>query len=210
MDLKEYFRALDEDPAGRQKAQWDSRMFHHHKLVNFPKVTIAMVNGWCFGGGFSPLCSCDLAIAAEEATFGLSEVNWGIIPAGYVSKDVVQKLNLRDAFYYTLTGEPFDGRRAAEIGPGELRRAARGAAGEDDGAGAQADEDQPGRAAGRQAGAAGGADLNHDEAWDYLVAKNDQLQVRDPEDSRNRGIRQFIDEKKYRPGLGPQPRPGAS
>ena len=44
------------------------------------KPTIAMVNGWCFGGAFTPLVSCDLAIAAEEATFGLSEINWGIIP----------------------------------------------------------------------------------------------------------------------------------
>ena len=35
-----------------------------------------MVNGWCFGGGFSPLVACDLAIAADEATFGLSEINW--------------------------------------------------------------------------------------------------------------------------------------
>ena len=46
------------------------------------KPTIAMVNGWCFGGAFTPLVSCDLAIAAEEAIFGLSEINWGIIPAG--------------------------------------------------------------------------------------------------------------------------------
>src|SRR5215207_8701393 len=108
MDLKEYFRALDENPEGRFKAQWDARMFQRHKLINFPKVTIAMVNGWCFGGGFSPLSSCDLAIAAEEATFGVSEVNWGIIPAGFVSKDLVHALNYRHAFYYTLTGEPFD------------------------------------------------------------------------------------------------------
>ena len=210
MDLKEYFRALDEDPAGRQKAQWDSRMFHHHKLVNFPKVTIAMVNGWCFGGGFSPLCSCDLAIAAEEATFGLSEVNWGIIPAGYVSKDVVQKLNLRDAFYYTLTGEPFDGRRAAEIGlvnfavpRAELRAKTMELA-------QKLMKISPAVLRAAKQALRAVPSLNHDEAWDYLVAKNDQLQVRDPEGSRNRGIRQFIDEKKYRPGLGPQPRPGAS
>ena len=43
-----------------------------------------MVNGWCFGGAFTPLVACDLAIAAEEAQFGLSEINWGIMPAGRV------------------------------------------------------------------------------------------------------------------------------
>ena len=41
-----------------------------------------MVNGWCFGGAFTPLVACDLALAADEATFGLSEINWGIPPGG--------------------------------------------------------------------------------------------------------------------------------
>ena len=45
-----------------------------------------MVNGWCFGGAFTPLVSCDLAICADEATFGLSEVNWGIPPGGIVTR----------------------------------------------------------------------------------------------------------------------------
>ena len=45
-----------------------------------------MVNGWCFGGGYGPLFACDLAIAAEEATFGLSEINWGILPGGGATK----------------------------------------------------------------------------------------------------------------------------
>jgi hypothetical protein len=35
-----------------------------------------MVNGWCFGGAIMPLVSCDLAIAADDATFGISEINW--------------------------------------------------------------------------------------------------------------------------------------
>ena len=50
-------------------------------LRGYAKPTIAMVNGWCFGGAFTPLVACDLAIAADEATFGLSEINWGIPPA---------------------------------------------------------------------------------------------------------------------------------
>ena len=41
--------------------------------------------GFCFGGGFTQLIACDFAIAADDATFGLSEVNWGIIPGGVVS-----------------------------------------------------------------------------------------------------------------------------
>ena len=53
-----------------------------HRLRWYQKVTIAMVNGWCFGGGYGPLFACDLAFCSDEAQFGLSEVNWGILPGG--------------------------------------------------------------------------------------------------------------------------------
>lgn len=43
-----------------------------------------MVHGYCFGGGFTPVIAYDFAFAADDATFGLSEVNWGIIPGGLV------------------------------------------------------------------------------------------------------------------------------
>src|SRR3954466_4070534 len=117
MDLKEYFRANQDKSAiewariKRVNANWQWR-----RLMYYPKPTIAMVNGWCFGGAFTPLVSCDLAIAAEEATFGLSEINWGIIPAGVVTKAVSQVMNQRDCLYYIMTGETFDGRKAAHMG----------------------------------------------------------------------------------------------
>ena len=75
-----------------------------------------MVNGWCFGGAFNSMIACDIAIAAEEATFGLSEINWGIIPAGNVLKNTSSVINRRNLLYYTMTGEPFDGKKAAEMG----------------------------------------------------------------------------------------------
>ena len=75
-----------------------------------------MVNGWCLGGAFTPLIACDLAIAAEDARFGLSEINWGIIPAGNVSKAVSEVLGARAALYYIMTGETFDGRKAVSLG----------------------------------------------------------------------------------------------
>src|SRR3546814_2866703 len=62
--------------------------------------TIAMVNGWCFGGGFSPLVACDLAICADEATFGLSEINWGIPPGNLVSKAMADTVGHRQSLYY--------------------------------------------------------------------------------------------------------------
>lgn len=86
------------------------------RLMFFPKPTIAMVNGWCFGGAFTPLVSCDLTIAAEEATFGLSEINWGIIPAGNVMRAVIEKMPPSDALYYLMTGDS----RMVRLGPREV------------------------------------------------------------------------------------------
>ena len=98
MDLKEYFRDVDAGPAHvqrrvrRDSAQWQWRL-----LRTYAKPTIAMVNGWCFGGAFTPLVACDLAIAADEATFGLSEVNWGIPPGGVVSRALAETVGTRAA-----------------------------------------------------------------------------------------------------------------
>src|SRR3546814_10873055 len=78
--------------------------------------TIAMVNGWCFGGGFSPLVACDLAICADEATFGLSEINWGIPPGNLVSKAMADTVGHRQSLYYIMTGKTFGGQKAAEMG----------------------------------------------------------------------------------------------
>jgi trans-feruloyl-CoA hydratase/vanillin synthase len=116
MDLKEYFRETDGKPDMILKTRRTTEEWQWRRLRDFPKPTIAMVNGWCFGGAFTPLVACDLAIAAHEATFGLSEVNWGIIPAGNVAKAISEAVGLRDALFYAMTGETFDGKKAAEMG----------------------------------------------------------------------------------------------
>ena len=117
MDLKEYFREVDEAPDFVQrKVRREANQWQWRRLRTFPKPTIAMVNGWCFGGAFTPLVSCDLAIAADEATFGLSEVNWGIPPGGNVSRALAEMIGVRNALHYIMTGRTFDGRRAAEMG----------------------------------------------------------------------------------------------
>ena len=116
MDLKEYFRETEaQGLGGVRKSQRESYGWFR-RLRWYQKPTIAMVNGWCFGGAFTPLVACDLAIAADEATFGLSEVNWGIIPAGNVTKATSETIGLRNALFYAMTGEPFKGKKAAELG----------------------------------------------------------------------------------------------
>src|SRR6201991_4005434 len=113
MDLKEYFRETESHGlAGTRQAQREAYSWWR-RLRWFQKPTIAMVNGWCFGGGYGPLFACDLAFCAQEAQFGLSEINWGILPGGGVTKVVVELLSMRDAMYHALTGELIDGRTAA-------------------------------------------------------------------------------------------------
>ncbi|HUB95547.1 MAG TPA: p-hydroxycinnamoyl CoA hydratase/lyase [Stellaceae bacterium] len=204
MDLREYFRALDglpyeEQLAGRRSAwQWQWR-----HLMHYSKPTIAMVNGWCFGGAFTPLVACDLAIAADEATFGVSEINWGIIPGGNVTRALAATLNLRQAMYYVMTGETFTGTQAAQMGivnesvpRARLRDRTRELAK------VLLGKNPAVLRAAKQA-------VRHvqDMPWDlsdeYLMAKSAQARLLDPEQGRSKGLTQFLDEKSFRPGLGP-------
>jgi trans-feruloyl-CoA hydratase/vanillin synthase len=202
-DLKEYFRDLDGKPKEQLKMSWINFAWRWERLSQFPKITIAMVNGWCVGGAFTQLIACDFAIAAEEAQFCLSEVNWGILPGGMVTKAVAECMRYRDALYYILTAEVFDGRRAAELGlvnyavplarlkeetvalarrlmaknPAVLRAAK-----------------QAYRMVRR---------MDDLQALDYLAAKSAELRLQDPERGRDKGLSQFIDEKLYKPVFSP-------
>ena len=202
MDLKEYFRETDHmSPEERGRifrinAQWMWR-----RMMYYPKPTIAMVNGWCFGGAFTPMISCDLAIAADEAVFGLSEINWGIIPAGIVTKAVSALVNQRDALYYIMTGETFDGQRAARMGlvnesvpRADLRQRTTKLA-------QTLLEKNPTVLRTAKHAYRRVLEMNWDNAEDYLFAKIDQSRFLDPEKGRDRGMAQFLDEKSYRPGL---------
>ena len=113
MDLKEYFRETEAKGLGAIRKAQSEAYGWWRRLRWYGKPTIAMVNGWCFGGGYGPLFACDLAFAADEAQFALSEINWGILPGGGATKVVVDLLSMRDAMYHALTGELIDGRKAA-------------------------------------------------------------------------------------------------
>ncbi len=163
-----------------------------------------MVQGFAFGGAFTQLCACDFAIAAEDATFGLSEVNWGIIPGGLVSWNLADMLLPRHALYYAVTGDTFDGKRAVEIGLDQLRRSQGEAARGSDQARREADQAQPERRALHQGSDQGRAQHGR-QAGARLpeVEAGFALQSNDKEIREQHGMKQFLDEKSYRPGLGP-------
>jgi methylglutaconyl-CoA hydratase len=80
-----------------------------------PKPVVARVGGPARAGGLGLIAACDIAVAAEDATFAFTEVRLGVIPA-VISATVLPRLQPRAAAELYLTAETFDGRRAAQIG----------------------------------------------------------------------------------------------
>lgn len=202
MDLKEYFREIDgTSEAFQQKIRRDSSAWQWKLLRMYAKPTIAMVNGWCFGGAFSPLVACDLAIAAETAVFGLSEINWGIPPGNLVSKALADTVGLRKGLEYIMTGETFTGVQAAEFGlvnkavPLEKLREETVALAK------KLLEKNPVILRAAKHGFKRCRELTWEQNEDYLYAKFDQARLLDPEGGRDEGLRQFLDEKSIKPGL---------
>jgi trans-feruloyl-CoA hydratase/vanillin synthase len=201
MDLKEYFRETEaQGLAGVRKAQRESYGWWR-RLRWYQKPTIAMVNGWCFGGGYGPLYACDLAFASDNAKFGLSEINWGILPGGGATKVVVDLLSMRDAMYHAMTGELIEATKAAEwklvneaVPHDRLKARVTEVAKmllEKNPVALKATKDAVRRV----------KDMTYDSAEDYLVRAQEAANSFDNQ-GRKEGIRQFIDEKSYKPGLG--------
>jgi methylglutaconyl-CoA hydratase len=86
-----------------------------HKIYTLPKATIAMVNGTAIGGGTGFLSGCDIAVASDEAKFGLSEVKIGLVPAA-ISPYVIRRIGESKAREYFLTGKRISAREALKIG----------------------------------------------------------------------------------------------
>jgi len=202
MDLKEYFRETEEKGLGAIRQSQREAYGWWRRLRWYQKPTIAMVNGWCFGGGYGPLYACDLAVAADDAQFGLSEINWGILPGGGASKVVADLMSFRDAMYHAMTGELIDGQKAAawklvnesvpldrlEARVTELANVLLGK----NQVALKATKDAIRRV----------KEMTYDNAEDYLVRAQEAANFHDSTHGRKEGIRQFIDEKSYKPGLG--------
>ena len=201
-DLKLFFREGAKDAKLRFKSSEDSNSWRWTRLSTFPKPTISMVNGFCFGGAFTHVCACDFAIAAHEATFGLSEVNWGILPGGLVAWNVADILGFRDAMYYSVTCDTFDGKKAEEIRfvnksvpLKDLRKETMALA-------KKLMEKSPEAVRYTKEAVRAVRSMSPDVAYDYLRAKSDALKLVD-KGGREQGMKQFLDDKTYRPGFEP-------
>jgi methylglutaconyl-CoA hydratase len=84
-------------------------------LNEFPRPTIALVHGACYGGGVGMVASCDVRIATETASFALTEVRWGVIPAP-IMPQLCAAMGITSLRRYGITGERFDAHEARRIG----------------------------------------------------------------------------------------------
>ena len=82
-------------------------------LQSFSRPTISLVHGGCFGGGVGIAAACDIALAAADALFAISEVRWGITPAPIVPL-LIDRIGARNAGRFALTGERFDAATARD------------------------------------------------------------------------------------------------
>ena len=100
-------------------------------LIEFPKPTIALIHGGCFGGGTGIAAAADIVIASEDAIFSIAEAKWGVM-AGIIIPHLNATIGVRNVRRYALTCERFDANQAKDMGlvheickTGELEKAAK-------------------------------------------------------------------------------------
>ena len=201
MDLKEYFRETEATGLGGiRKAQREAYSWWE-RLRWYQKPTIAMVNGWCFGGAYGPLFACDLAFCSDDAVFGLSEINWGILPGGGATKVAVNLMNFRSAMYHAIMGENLTGPEAAAQGLVNESVPHDKLKGRVEEVCAVLLEKNPVTVKAAKDAVRRVVEMTYDNAQDFLIRAQEAANSFDNE-GRKEGIKQFIDDKTYKPGLG--------
>jgi len=104
----------DRSPIEQRRAMASPTLFDTVWQASLP--TIAMINGWCLGGGCELALACDVRVGADTATLGQPEVRLGIIPGGGATQRLPRLVGYGKALQLVLSGETIDGVSAYEIG----------------------------------------------------------------------------------------------
>lgn len=202
MDLQEYFRDNEAKGLGAIRQSQREAYGWWDRLRWFEKPTIGMVQGWAFGGAYGPLHALDIVVASEEARFGLSEINWGILPGGGASKVAQELMPFRKAMYHAMMGENLTGRQAEEQGlvtecvahdqlKARVVEIAEALLKKD-----------PNALRATKWAMRRMTEMTFDNAMDYLIRAQEALNGMGGLEARKEATRQFLDEKTFKPGLG--------
>jgi enoyl-CoA hydratase len=101
-------------PLQQRETMTGRRVFD--EIAAYPKPVIAMINGFCLGGGCELALGCDVRIAADTARFGQPEINLGIIPGGGGTQRLPRVVGMGQAMRLVLSGELIDAAEALRIG----------------------------------------------------------------------------------------------
>jgi feruloyl-CoA hydratase/lyase len=202
MDLREYFRASEAEGFHAVRRSQREAYAWWERLRYYEKPTIAMIHGWCFGGAYGPLFACDLAFCSDDAQFGLSEVNWGILPGGGATKVAVDLMPMRAAMYHAMMGENLSGKQAEKYNlvnesmPADQLQARVLQVAETlvqkNWKTVKYTKDAVRRV----------KEMTYDNAEDYLIRLQEGLNFADKSDGRHVAMKQFLDDKTFKPGLG--------
>lgn len=117
-DLKEigdYYRSMT-SAERREMARNEPGLGGITRNLDPGKPIIAAVNGYCLAGGLELALACDIRIASENATFGLPEVRWGLMPGAGGSQRLPRMIAMGPAMEILLTGDAIDAAAAAACG----------------------------------------------------------------------------------------------
>lgn len=117
---KSFIAGADISEFAGQTAVTQRSSFQEKTLFNsidaFPKPVIAMINGFCLGGGCEVALACDIRIAGEKARFGQPEINLGIIPGGGGTQRLTKLIGEGKSMELILTGDMIDANTALNLG----------------------------------------------------------------------------------------------
>ncbi|MBC2669571.1 p-hydroxycinnamoyl CoA hydratase/lyase [Novosphingobium piscinae] len=202
MDLKEYFRENEALGIGAIRKSQREAYSWWDRLRWYEKPTIGMINGWAFGGAYGPLHALDIVVASDDATFGLSEINWGILPGGGASKVAQELMPFRKAIYHAMMGENLTGKQAAEQGlvtesvpHDQLRDRVLEIA-------EVLLKKDPNALRATKWAMRRMSEMTFDNAMDYLIRAQEALNGMGGMAARKEATKQFLDDKTFKPGLG--------
>lgn len=114
-DIAEFERR---SPFDQRWAMRSPRIFD--VMASFPKPVIAMINGYCLGGGCELAMSCDLRVASDKARFGQPEINLGLIPGGGGTQRMSRLIGTGQTMRLVLSGDMVQAAEAKELGLVEM------------------------------------------------------------------------------------------